>query len=204
MTAPKLAQHYSLALRLWHWLNALVIFGLLGTVFLRKTLLNWRTNSALIETKLQAAGMAITPVLSKEIAVSIRNPLWDWHEALGVTLALLLIIRALTWLIDFKKGHHKNEIFFPKPKTPHEKFIRVFHALFYVFTLGMVVSGILMTYSEVFGLTKNTLKNLKEIHESSMWFFVVFIVLHVLGVLKAESSQENHGIVSRMLNGKKC
>ncbi len=43
---------FSLKFRLWHWLNTLVIFGLLGTVFLRKTFLSWRDNSEILMSKL--------------------------------------------------------------------------------------------------------------------------------------------------------
>ena len=34
---------YSLQLRVWHWLHAVVVLGLLGTFFLRKTFLSWPT-----------------------------------------------------------------------------------------------------------------------------------------------------------------
>ncbi|MEN0059456.1 MAG: cytochrome b/b6 domain-containing protein, partial [Bdellovibrio sp.] len=65
MAVVQFRKYQPLGLRIWHWLNALAILGLLLTVLLRKTFLSWRTNSALIEAKLQAAGTAITPELAK-------------------------------------------------------------------------------------------------------------------------------------------
>ena len=34
-------QKWRLDFRIWHWLHALVVLGLIGTVFLRKTFLDW-------------------------------------------------------------------------------------------------------------------------------------------------------------------
>ena len=45
-------KRFSLSLRIWHWLNAIVVLGLLGTFFLRKTFLSWRENSQIIMHKL--------------------------------------------------------------------------------------------------------------------------------------------------------
>jgi len=50
---------WRLDFRVWHWLNATVILGLLGTVFLRKTFLSWRTNSELIVQKIEYRGQSL-------------------------------------------------------------------------------------------------------------------------------------------------
>ena len=51
---------WRLDFRLWHWINAFVILGLLSTVFLRKTFLSWRTNSELLVQKLSEINIDIT------------------------------------------------------------------------------------------------------------------------------------------------
>ena len=38
--------------RIWHWMMAFSVIGLLGTVALRKTFLSWHTNAELIQVKL--------------------------------------------------------------------------------------------------------------------------------------------------------
>ena len=86
-------KYQPLCLRVWHWMNAAIISGLLMTVLLRKTLLSWRINSVLIEEKLKAAGTVITPELAKDIAIAIRNPLWDCHIYLGFALGVFFIGR---------------------------------------------------------------------------------------------------------------
>ncbi len=95
-----------LSLRLWHWINSLVILGILGTVLLRKTFLSWRTNSALIEEMLNDAGTIISPELAKSIAVEIRNPMWDWHIYLGFTMGVLFLARILSVFLFEKKIHY--------------------------------------------------------------------------------------------------
>jgi len=51
---------WRLDFRVWHWIHAMVILGLLGTVFLRKTFLSWRTNSELLIQKLSEINVDIT------------------------------------------------------------------------------------------------------------------------------------------------
>src|SRR5690606_38986188 len=83
----------SAALRIWHWANMVAIFGLLATGLLRKTFMSWRTTSALIETKMAEAGTPISAELAKEIAVGIRNPMWENHYIFGFAMAALLLGR---------------------------------------------------------------------------------------------------------------
>jgi len=51
---------WRLDFRIWHWVHAAVILGLLGTVFLRKTFLSWRTNSELLTQKLADIDLTVT------------------------------------------------------------------------------------------------------------------------------------------------
>ena len=51
---------YSLQLRIWHWLHAITVLGLLGTFFLRKTFLSWRANSEIPMAKLAEYDITVT------------------------------------------------------------------------------------------------------------------------------------------------
>lgn len=197
-------------LRLWHWLNALAILGLLTTVLLRKTFLSWRTNAALIENKLQQVGTTVTPEIAKEIAVSIRDPMWDWHIYLGFALTALILFRILIGLFIVKKCPatqslkstlkilkvDKSERF----KAAHFAGVKISYAMFYLATVFMVTSGLTMNFKNELGLSKDQIAPIKEIHELMMWFFVGFIVLHIIGVIIAELRDEP-GVVSDMING---
>lgn len=206
MEKKSLREYRPLTLRLWHWFNALVIVGLLFTVLLRKTLLSWRTNSALIANKLEAAGQAITPDLAKDIAVTIRNPLWDIHIVLGYLLGFLLVARILIAYIVEKKclltnalASIKNKSLFHQ-ETRHYYAVKALYVLFYLMTLFMVISGLILIFKQDLSLEKATATSIKEIHEVSMWFFVAFTALHIIGVIVSENRQDA-GLVSDMISG---
>lgn len=200
------------SLRVWHWLNAFTILGLLSTVLLRKTFLSWRTNAALIQETLKEAGTVVAPDVAKNIAISIRNPMWDWHIYLGMTLAALLLFRIGVGLFAVKKcpaAHAlksalgvKNVADAEKMKAWHYTLVKTGYALFYLVTAFMVISGLMMNFKENLGLDKSFLEPVKEIHEVMMWFFVVFVVGHLLGVIVAEF-RGDAGIVSDMIHGGK-
>lgn len=190
-------KYQPLSLRFWHWFNSIVIFGLLGTVLLRKTFLSWRTNSALIEEKLKAAGTTITPELAKDIAVSIRNPLWDWHIYLGFALCGLFLGRVLIAIFVEKKWPGIHDY---KKTGLHYSAVKVGYAFFYLATALMITTGLLLTFKADLNLSKDFVSNIKEIHEFMMWFFVVFVAGHILGVVIAEIRNDS-GIVSDMIHG---
>lgn len=203
-------KYQPLGLRLWHWLNAAVITGLLATVLLRKTLLSWRANSALIQEKLNAAGTTITPELAKEIAVAIRDPLWTLHVYLGFALAALLIGRFLVSVFVEKKGVNFKIFTDPfrmkglqpaeKRKVLHFNFVKIGYVAFYAVTLLMVVTGLMLNFRTDLNLSKDLAGTTKEIHEFMMWFFVLFIGGHVIGVVIAENKNDR-GLVSDMIHG---
>jgi cytochrome b561 len=198
------------SLRLWHWLNATAILGLLATVLLRKTVLSWRTNAALIESRLQDHGVDITPELAKEIAVAIRDPLWDWHIRLGVVLGALLIGRMVIALLVEKQvpGVAALKAALRRKALPaqergealHYALVKSGYALFYLATVLMVATGFTMLFSAELGLSKGVAGPVKEIHELAMWFFVVFSGGHLLGIILAENGK-TPGIISDMVHG---
>lgn len=201
----------SLNYRLWHWINAIVILGLLGTVLLRKTFLSWRTNSALIEAKLLDAGTPITAELAKDIAVSIRNPLWDWHIYLGYALTALIVWRVISFIFErscpttsFVRAvcgiKHLDPL--AKKSAIHYSAVKFTYVLFYLATFFMVVTGIMLTFKTELALSKDLAGSVKEYHELMMWFFVGFVVVHIAGVILIEFTKAP-GVISDMINGKR-
>jgi Ni,Fe-hydrogenase I cytochrome b subunit len=85
--------------RVWHWLHATVILGLLGTVFLRKTFLSWRTNSELIVQKMGEFDIDVSIEEAKILAKAIRAPMWDWHIILGFTREIAHDIKEIPELV---------------------------------------------------------------------------------------------------------
>jgi len=65
----------------------------------------------------------------------------------------------------------------------------------------MAISGLVMYFRGALGIDKGSSELVKELHEWAFWFFALFIIAHIAGVVKAELSNDK-GIVSSIFNGK--
>jgi len=186
---------YSTFFRIWHWLNALVILGLIGTVLLRKTFLSWRTNSELIALELSKIDISITSEQAKVIAKAIRAGMWEWHIILGYALVALVIFRIYLYFKDTSKKESFTSL------NIHKKIVRISYYIVYATILFMSVSGLTIYFYETLGLTKELAHSIKDIHELVYNVLLYFVPLHIVGVFIAENRDEK-GIVSTMINGK--
>jgi len=189
-------QKWSLNFRLWHWIHATVILGLLGTVFLRKTFLSWRTNSNILTEKLSGMDISVTTDQAKVLAKSIRAPMWEWHILLGYALAALVVWRIALFFTQSGKQNYQHF----KDETLHKKIVKLGYIAIYVVIAFMAVSGLIIHFYQELGLIKDTAHDIKEIHEFVYNALLIFVPLHIVGVLVAENRDEK-GILSEMVNG---
>lgn len=200
----KTFKRYSLAMRLWHWLDALVVLGLLGTFFLRETLLSVSVNRVLLQQKLAEHQVSIPDDLAKDLAGIAIDRLWDWHVKLGYMLGALLLVRLVLFVFErpsiFSEawtGLRSRDRDF---RSLHNAGVKSLYALFYLAQALMVATGLSMVFSEPLGLTEATGHLFGELHENVMWFFAFFVVVHIVGVVVAENTTDP-GLVSNMVNG---
>ena len=186
---------YTLKFRIWHWLNAVVILGLLGTVFLRKTFLSWRTNSEILMSKLAEFEIVISEEQAKILAKSIRAGMWEWHIFLAYALAFLILYRIYLF---FKDTSHKEPFW---SLTLHKKAVQSLYYLLYATIFFMSVSGFIIYFYQDLGLSKAVAHDIKDIHELVFNIIMIFVPLHIAGVVIAENSGEK-GLISSMVNGK--
>ncbi|MDD5372489.1 MAG: cytochrome b/b6 domain-containing protein [Sulfurimonas sp.] len=186
---------YTLKFRIWHWLNAIVILGLLGTVFLRKTFLSYKTNAEIIMAKLADMGTEIELEDAKSIARSIRNVMWEWHLWLGYALAFLLLYRIVLFFID-----ESNKADFSSLSL-HKKGVKISYYVIYATILFMTISGFAIYLQRALGLSEDMVRFIKEAHEAIYYVILIFVPLHIAGVIVADVKEE-HGLVSTMINGK--
>lgn len=187
---------WRLDFRLWHWIHATVVLGLLGTVFLRKTFLSWRTNSELLTQKLSEIDLSVTEAQAKVLAKAIRAPMWEWHIILGYALAALIVWRIILFFTQSGKQNYQNL----KAKSLHKKMVKIGYIGIYAILAFMTVSGLVIHFYEELGLLKDTAHDIKEIHELVFNAILIFVPLHILGVIIAENRDEK-GIISDMING---
>lgn len=182
--------------RIWHWVNAAVILGLLGTVFLRKTFLSWRTNSEILTQKLSEINMEVTEAQATVLAKAIRAPMWEWHIILGYALATLLLWRAILFFTQSGKENYQNL----KVQSLHKKMVNFGYLIIYAVLLFMAASGLSMHFHEALGLSDSLVESLKELHELVYNAVLIFVPLHIIGVIIAEM-RDDKGIISDMVHG---
>lgn len=189
---------WSLNFRIWHWIHALVVLGLLGTVFLRKTFLSWRTNSELLTQKLSEFNLEVTEAQAKILAKAIRAPMWEWHIILGYALSALVVWRIALFFTQSGKQNYQNL----KEESFHKLMVKLGYIGIYAILFFMAASGLVIHFYELLNLTKDTAHDIKEIHELVFNALLIFVPLHIIGVFVAET-QDEKGILSDMVNGGK-
>lgn len=186
---------YTLGFRIWHWLHAAVILGLLGTVFLRKTFLSYKANAEILMNKFSDMGNDITIEDAKILAKTIRDNMWEWHIILGYALAALVIYRVVLFFVDKSKRESFVSL------SLHKKGVKSLYYVLYATVLFMTISGFVIYFYEYLGISKEITKQIKELHEAAFYIILIFVPLHVAGVFIADVKDE-HGLVSTMINGK--
>ncbi len=184
--------HHSKLLRIWHWLNVVAITGLLGTFFLRKTFLSWRDNSAIVMEKLASLGVEVTAEQAKVVAKAIRAPMWEWPIIFGVMLAILLLVRLFILWREKGFGHDDAGLM-------HMRMVHWGYKVFYLILIFMAVSGLIITWHEALGMSKDLAHSIKEVHELIAWTVVIFVPIHIAGVVIADSTDQK-GIISKMIS----
>ncbi|MDP1784698.1 MAG: cytochrome b/b6 domain-containing protein, partial [Sulfuricurvum sp.] len=68
-------RHFSSSYRLWHWLQAISIFGLFITVVLRESVMNKVQIGAIVQAKMAEIGTVITDAQAELIGKAVRAPM---------------------------------------------------------------------------------------------------------------------------------
>ena len=202
---------YSSTLRLWHWLNAMLITGSLLTVLLNSTLLKTRTNATLIKAQLAQSGVAVTDKQARSAAHELSDKVWTLHTYFGYILAALFLFRLVLeffQVVDqklirkLKTAYHQFHITKERRELlRHDFWVKTIYAAFYLLLLTMVVTGLCLAFEDDVAWLKS-IHAIREIHGFTMYLIIAFIVAHLAGVFLAER-KESAGIVSDMINGGK-
>jgi cytochrome b len=198
------------SIRLWHWLNAIVITGSLLTVLLNSTLLKTRNNAAFIKAQLSQNGANVTDTQAREAAHALSDKVWDIHTYIGYCLAALLLFRLFAEFFlhtdrklirTIKNAYHQYDaIKQHREAILNEFWIKTIYAVFYLLLSITAITGLCLAINDDFPALKK-LHFIKEIHELNMYLILAFIVIHIAGVFLAERNKNGKGIVSDMING---
>jgi cytochrome b561 len=185
-------KEFNLTHRLLHWFIAFAILFLMLTVFLRLTWLEKNNVASILQDNLKALKIDLNHDDAIKIAKQIRKPMWDWHIYTGYFLIALYLLRMINL---FKIG-----IIFPNPfvksSTLKQKVQGWTYLIFY-FLMGIsLLTGLLIVKGpEDWG------DFLEDIHVQSIYYVILFIIMHMVGLVLAELSNQK-GIISKMIHGK--
>ncbi|MBC7399259.1 MAG: cytochrome b/b6 domain-containing protein [Mucilaginibacter sp.] len=207
---PEQIKKYSLSLRLWHWLNALVITGSLLTVLLNSTILKSQSTTPFIKDTLKESGAVVTDDQAKSVAHDLGDKVWEVHTWFGYGLVALLVFRLILEIFQLadqklirtiKNAYH--QYFITKKQRElarHEIVVKTIYAVFYLMLITMAITGLFLAFEDFFEPYKAYRHAIKEVHGFIMYLILGFITIHIIGVLLAER-KDSKGIVSDMING---
>lgn len=185
---------YSLLFRIWHWLSAIVVFGLVATVLLRWTLLAKGETATLLVEKLSLMDITISYDQGITLVKALRVGLWEWHIVLGFAFAFLTLLRLYLHFVDSKKRVAFGEL------DRHHKMIRILYCGLYATFAIMATTGLFMYFAKDLGISKDIVHSIKSLHELVYYYIAIFIPLHIAGVFFADARDEK-GLVSTMIHG---
>ncbi|MFN0255612.1 cytochrome b/b6 domain-containing protein [Pedobacter ureilyticus] len=206
----KPTQKNSTHLRVWHWINVVVISVSVITVCLNSTLLDKKDNVKFISEQLNSASIPLTTQQATLVARSLEEKVWDWHVYAGYFLAALLIYRVVGETLSNRDHQLANKIknallhYRQQQNLPYAKelLVKVSYLAFYALLSFMAISGLSIKFHIQLGISDNLVHSIKEVHELVMYPILIFIVVHIIGVVIAEK-KNRPGLVSDMINGGK-
>ena len=208
MTTVSFNQVHSRALRFWHWATFIVILLILFTVFTGKFYVNPWNTVPVVKHSLQKEGITLNDGQVFNAVKDLNTGVWKWHQRYGYVLAILFLFRIL--LEFFQPGEQrffrrlKNAALLMKAKAgnkrpSHYLFVRIIYLLFYLLLATIVATGLTLSF---FGnrMSNEDAHSFQELHGSCFYFLLLFVFIHVTGVLLAERKNYRN-IISGMVHG---
>lgn len=195
-----MAKKWSAPMRVYHWLNSLVVTLLLVTVVLRKTVLDKYLVNGKIQIFLSDKGIDIDKDVTMKLAKLIRSEMWEWHYVFGFILAGLIIIRITLFFTRSGKLVIKDAFSFLTKNKKDNYWIKLLYLAVYLSILVIATTGVLMYFYKDLGWSRDAKEILESIHVAVMNIIIYFIPMHIIGVILAENEDEP-GATSDMING---
>ena len=187
-------RNYSKIYRIMHWAIALSFMLLLITIFLRLTWMNKNNVAEIIQNFVKDNNLVLTQDQSIILAKKIRKPMWDWHIYMGYVLTGLFVIRLLLPMF--------GEMKFQNPLAEHQsgkdKFKKWTYIIFYICVITSLVTGLFLMFGP-----ESLEHTMEDIHVLGLYYLIPFMVVHIVGILIAEFTEQK-GIISRIVSGFKA
>jgi cytochrome b561 len=200
-------QSKTLVLRIWHWLTFLFFLASISTVIFGSTLFKTKANIEMVKEQAMHKGGVLTNDQARAIAHEFSDKLWMLHKYIGFGLSFLILLRIIIEITASKQDtvleriKAASSIQVKDAAQKHYINVNKSYLLFYLLFLIMVLTGLVLAFEDVKFLDPIH-KISKQIHSYVQYGLYAYMVLHIAGVVLADT--DNYpGIISRMINGKK-
>jgi Ni/Fe-hydrogenase 1 B-type cytochrome subunit len=211
MNPHSFLQPHSRAIRIWHWTFFIFISATLLVVLLASTVFRTGENISLVQEQLQQKGVVVSPDQARAVAHEFNDKLWDLHRLIGFVLCGLLLSRLLIEIYQPREERLNNRLkkalgfrsTIPIEMIENRHFIGVkaTYLIFYALILLMALTGLVLAFEDV-PFLKEIHQPAKQIHSLLQYFIYAFIVIHLVGVIRADLGHHK-GLVSGMIHGEK-
>lgn len=209
MNGLSFAERQSRAIRLWHWLTVIVTGLLLFTALVSKTFLNGLHTGQTIEQTTSKFGAKLNRQQVGQMVDALQINLWKWHIYFGYALSILFGFRLLIELLSgkllksFRKGFSFLKFRQERITAIHYLIVKAIYFLFYTMLGTIVYTGLWMAYYRGSNAVSfERFHDVKEIHETCFNLLLLFIFIHLMGIIRAERGKHKN-IVSGMIHGQK-
>lgn len=148
--------------------------------------------SDIITEQLSSLDIDITKKQSIKIAKVIRGQMWTWHIYAGYLMIALLSLRVV---LNIKERGFKLTTITSSEASSKDKFQWVLYASFYVLVAASLMTG-MFVINDI-----GDHKLMEDLHKLSLYYLVGFLVMHLVGVVIAELTDQKN-IISEMISGK--
>jgi Ni/Fe-hydrogenase 1 B-type cytochrome subunit len=204
-------EKHSILIRIWHWTFFLLMLSTLVMVFFAKQVFDTRSNAPMVIEEAEGRGVILDEKQARGIAHGFSEKLWVMHTWIGYGISILLLSRMVIEVVISKEEKTRTKIKKALTFTANSKpdkqdrlqyiVVRYNYLLFYLLMLTMALTGLGLAFEDYEFLQGQTHRLLKEIHEIVQYGIYAFIVMHLIGVVIADTTRHN-GLVSRMIHGK--
>lgn len=191
---------YTAALRLWHWGNALVITGLLSTIWFMRVIIDVRGLRPKIRELAAQSGITLSLEQAKAISKLVSHRIWDYHIYLGVALAGLLALRVLAELTAAGRQRFGYRLRQARAEAGAATLVKYSYLAFYLMLVVMVSTGLGILYADKVAWLAPWEETLKDIHTVDMYLIIGFLFIHVVGVVANELTKRRN-VTSEMIHG---
>ena len=212
-TAPPVAatHDYSVAMRLWHWVNAALVSGQLLTILFQKVIVNAKQAVPEFQAAITKGGGMLSEQQGRAVAHVISERIWTWHVWLGVALAFFWLFWTVMQALDpagrrfgarLTAAARRYKLAAPAEYADarHVLLAKLTYAAFYLFITIMVVTGLALIFADDLPWLGGMEHTVKEVHNVTMYLIIGYIILHVVGVVWADI-HDDRGLISRMVSG---